>query len=247
MKSNYQDQLNEFSSLVRNPKLINPVNKRIGLYHDLVVANLDSVISPCFPVLKSILPDHLWRMLIVDFLSTKRATTPLFYKLPRVFVGFLKEKTLLAYPFAYELAHYEWIELEVELQECPLHEIQGDLDYPINLFYFERSNWARILSYQYDVHSIGREYLPLEQKPTYLIVYAKKQQVKFIKISEISYTLLNYMLNEQISAYQVIEQLQQTQANIDKAFLSAGMGRLLNDLYREGIIILLKKDINHAI
>jgi len=73
------------------------------------------LLSGFFPVMDSLFTEPNWRQLIAEFIRDFKAETPYFPKLGEEFIFFLSardgEKDDL--PFLLELAHYEWIELEL--------------------------------------------------------------------------------------------------------------------------------------
>lgn len=235
--SDYVTQLNDFSSLIRNPSENHHLdNDKISLYHSLVKKNLDSVISPCFPVLKQIIPKEIWKRLISELLAQHQLNTPLFYKAPLFLVNLLNNHPLPNYPFAASLAHYEWIELELELLDVSCKQEKSTYDREIYCYPLKLSEHARLLRYDYDVHNICNEYIPTTKSCTYLIVYVLHGEIQFTKISEINYQLLTYLFNEKVSAKETVAEICKVNPDVQKDSLTHEIHSLLNLLYYEGVI-----------
>jgi len=194
-----------FTQNIRNPQNTNPVKNvpaaRMKVYQKLVYNNIASILNRAFPVIVSILTQDQWAKLIHQFIKTNQAGSPYFYRIPKQFVDFLEndKQAPLEYPFLPELAHYEWIEIEVELETDRESEPKDLTIKPT----------VRVLSYQYPVHKISKNYLPQkpEQQPVFLVVYRDTNfKVKFMEINVLTACLLeklastNYNLETALNA-----------------------------------------------
>lgn len=236
----FQKVQEAFTGFIRGKITLLPpgVNlKQMKLYKTLVVNNLNEVISPCFPVLTSIVPQSLWAELLETFLANHHATTPLFHQVAREFVLFLKEMILPDYPFCYALAHYEWTELDLETQienDTPVKATQPVqlLDTPLQL-----KSTTRFLHYPFDVEHISREYQPKNPIDTFLLVYRENQdKVQFIKLNRLSYTLIHIMQEEKQSARQVIQHIKGLYPSLDLNHLVSACSIFIARLYDEGVL-----------
>ncbi|MDR0182609.1 DNA-binding domain-containing protein [Lysobacter arvi] len=168
--------------------------RRLAIYRDLVFNNLESLLAGNFPVLKQVLGDADWRALVRDFFRVHRAQTPLFPELGREFLRFLdarENRTPTLPPFAGELAHYEWVELALQISdaELPAFEADGDLldDVPV------LSPLAWPLAYAWPVHRIGPDHRPsvAPDEPTLLLVRRGRDgEVRFSQLSPLAFRLL---------------------------------------------------------
>lgn len=235
----FQKVQEAFTGFIRGKITLLPpgVNlKQMKLYKTLVVNNLNEVLSPCFPVLTSIVPQSLWAELLETFLANHHATTPLFHQVAREFVLFLKEMILPDYPFCYALAHYEWTELDLETQienDTPVKATQPIqlLDTPLQL-----KSTARLLHYSFDVEHISREYQPKDPIATFLLVYRDTQdKVQFIKLNRLSYTLIRIMQEDKQSARQVIQHIKGLYPSPDLNHLVSACSIFIARLYDEGV------------
>ena len=236
----FQNVQEAFTGFIRGKIAILPPGvslEQMKLYKTLVVNNLNEVLSPCFPVLTSILPKSLWVDLLEAFLENHHATTPLFHQVAREFVLFLKEMILPNYPFCYALAHYEWTELDLETQlkqDTPIKATQPFqlLDTPLQL-----KVTARLLHYQYDVENISKKYQPKDPIDTFLLVYRDTQgKVHFIKLNHLSATVIRIMQEDKQSARQVIQHIKDFYPSLDLNHLVSACSIFIAGLYDERVL-----------
>ncbi|KTD30531.1 DNA-binding domain-containing protein [Legionella israelensis] len=209
--------------------------KRLTIYRELLLNNLHDVVSPCFPVLLSILPKKIWWGILKDFLKHHQVLTPIFHEVPLCMVEYLKAHPVPGYPFAHELAHYEWVELEVEL--CEPQNTQPTAG-AISLLEqaWQLSNTARLLQYNYEVDKISPDYQPQTVFKTYLMVYQMKGEVEFLKINEMSFQLLSMMLHETMSAREIIHSLCEMHPQLNENELVSACIPFITQLYDEKIL-----------
>ena len=104
-------------------------DRRMGIYRNLFFNNIKSFMSSNFPVLKTLFSDAAWTRLCRDFYREYRCHTPLFPELPREFLRYLQDHRQAREddpPFMLELAHYEWVELALSLDEAELDDSEAD-------------------------------------------------------------------------------------------------------------------------
>lgn len=151
--------------------------ERMQIYQDLVFRNLENLLSGTFPVVKNITEPHSWETLVRGFIRDYRATTPHFPLLPQEFLSYLQnlyqndDSIFDHYPFIWELAHYEWVELDVQIAataELPQITAATQADNALEL-----NATAHILAYEWPVHQIGPELLPSQrpEAPTFLAAF----------------------------------------------------------------------------
>ncbi|WP_133139281.1 DUF2063 domain-containing protein [Legionella genomosp. 1] len=229
---------NTFSMACRGHDGINASEfdeKRLSIYQELLLNNLHEVVSPCFPVLLSILSSDTWWRILKDFLKHSRVLTPIFHELPLNIVEYLKTHPISDYPFASELAHYEWVELEVELSESQETQLVTSA---ISLLEqaWHLSPTARLLEYNYEVDKISPDYQPQITVKTYLIVYQMESEVEFLKLNEMSFQLLIMMLHESMSAKAIIHLLCEIHPQLNENELVSASIPLITHLYDEKIL-----------
>ena len=192
----------EFAAHIRNPAQ-NPApagieDRRMGIYRDLFYNNVESFLANGFPVLRELMNDSDWHALARDFFATHHCHSPLFLEIPREFLNYLEQERGEHpddFPFLYELAHYEWVELALSITETG-NDIaavaQGNLldGQPV------LSSTAWPLSYRYPVHRISPDFIPRPEdaQNTYLLVYRDSDdEVSFIELNQVSARLFSLL------------------------------------------------------
>lgn len=243
------DALHEFSAHIRNPE-VNPAPanieaRRMKIYSDLFYRNIEGFISSAFPVLRSISPDEYWQALVREFMVQHRAKTPYFSEIAQEFLHYLQQRQALNcegdFPFILELAHYEWVELALDTAES---DVLVSADWPVNNAEqrnFKVSPLVWCLAYQYPVHRIGPEFIPVEvsKEPINLLVYRNAEdEVGFMEVNAVTMALLQLIQNNpQLSLYEVLKKLALAVGTAcDESFVSYAQDLLLR-LYRLDIIL----------
>lgn len=174
-------------------------DRRMKIYRDLFYNNVESFLSNGFPVLRCLLADEAWHGMVRDFFSRHRCHTPYFLEISQEFLRYLqtvRQPRADDFPFLLELAHYEWLELAVDVDpdEIPLtgYDPDGDLlkQHPV------LSPLAHVAVYEYPVHTITASHLPdgPGSQPVCLVVYRDHQdQVRFMEINAATVLLLELL------------------------------------------------------
>ena len=177
-------------------------DRRMAIYRDLFFNNIKSFLSSNFPVLRSLYEEEAWTTLCREFYKNYRCHTPLFPEIPREFLKYLQDHRQdyeADLPFMLELAHYEWVELGLELDESEPDDIKVDKDGDLLQGVPVLSPLAWPLSYKFPVHQIRPEFQPTEvpAEPTHLLVWRQSNfEVKFMQLNTISLLLLEKMKEE---------------------------------------------------
>jgi hypothetical protein len=196
---------------VKSPAPDGVEERRLQVYRDLIYSNVEGFVSGGFPVLRSLYDDSQWRELVRLFMDRHRCRSPYFLEISQEFVAFLMDEHQARDcdpPFMTELAHYEWVELALDVSEAELPEAV-DVD-KIEDAVLRLSPLAWVLSYHFPVHQIGPAYRPTTAaEATFLVVYRNRQdQVKFMALSGASARLLELMReNHQASVAETLSQL----------------------------------------
>jgi hypothetical protein len=154
-----------FAAHIRDPQSVAAPegieDRRMGIYRDLFFNNIVNFLSGNFPVLRTLYTEKEWTTLCREFYRDYRCHTPLFPELPREFLQYLQDHRQDHEgdpPFMLELAHYEWVELALSLDEADIDTIEvdpeGDLLHGIPVL----SPLAWPLSYRYPVHHIRADF-----------------------------------------------------------------------------------------
>ena len=178
----------EMAQFLRDPAGENPPEgieqRRLQVYRDLVYRNIEGFISSGFPILHSLYDEAAWESLVREFILTHRCKTPLFLQISEEFLEFLAAREATPErPFEAELAHYEWLELAVDVSEGHVPPLEEAID--AENVRAVVSPVSRLGSYQYPVHRIGPSFQPTEAaEPTFLLVYRdREQRVQFMELS----------------------------------------------------------------
>ena len=108
--------------------------RRLKIYEDLVYSNIEGFISGGFPVLRSLYGDAGWHELVRSFIGRHRCHSPYFLEISREFLEYLAQEHRLREcdpPFIAELAHYEWVELALDVSVETLPPESGPEDDPL--------------------------------------------------------------------------------------------------------------------
>lgn len=178
-------------------------DRRMAIYRDLFFNNIKNFLSSNFPVLNSLFDEQEWTRLCRDFYRDFRCHTPLFPEIPREFLKYLQDHSQPYEndrPFMLELAHYEWVELGLALDESEPDDIKVDSDGDLMQGVPVLSPLSWPLSYQFPVHQIRPDFQPSEvpAEPTHLLVWRQSNyEVRFMQLNTISLLLLEKMKEQQ--------------------------------------------------
>ncbi|MGH8497405.1 MAG: HvfC family RiPP maturation protein [Methylococcales bacterium] len=244
----FTQQQTRFTAYIRDPESSSVPEgiekRRIDLYRELMFNNVESFLSTCFPVLRGIMNDRSWTVMVQNFFSRHRCQTPYFSRIPEEFFEYLQQERgekNKDFPFLLELAHYEWVELALSLaaDEAPAQG-RGDLSSGALKHAYRLSDVAWPLLYRYPVHKISKSYKPEEppQQPTYLLVYRNPDdQIKFMEINAVTYRFLQMLdANQNKTAEDCLIDLASEILRLDRnKFLEYG-GEILQSFWVRGII-----------
>ncbi len=179
--------------------------RRMRIYNELVYNTIEGFVAGGFPVLRALFDDRDWHQLIRRFVSSHRCQTPYFLEIGQEFLRFIESEPgsgAAPRPFLLELAHYEWVEIALDVAE---EEIEGPAIDPAGdplcgIPVLSPLAWP--LSYRFPVHRICREFQPTQPgpDPSCLIVYRDAADaVKFIESNPVTLRMLALMDGEHSS------------------------------------------------
>ena len=247
-----------FTRFLRNP-IARPIPtdlpaKRIQIYQDLVFRNLENLLSGTFPVVKNITEPQSWETLVCGFIRDYRATTPHFPLLPQEFLGYLQDLSQKndlifdRYPFIWELAHYEWVELDVQIAETPeLPQITAATKADNAL---ELNSTAHILAYEWPVHQIGPGFIPTQRPgaPTFLAAFQNAAaDCEFMSLTPLAALLLeNIERHRTCSLADHVALLAQQHDALSQQSLFDDAVNLVDRMRRRGLVLCPRGQANSS-
>ena len=192
--------------------------RRLQVYRELFFDNVSGLLAGTFPVLHTTLGADRWARLVRDFYRDHHCRTPLFLEVPREFVDYLADQREAQpgdAPFLYELAHYEWVELALAIDEQDLASVVADRSGDLLAGVPVLSPLAWPLAYRFAVHELGPEYQPDEppaQPSFYIARRDRRDVVGFMRVNAVTLRL--------------VERLQQDPQRTGLAHLEALAGEL---------------------
>jgi hypothetical protein len=221
-----------FSAHVRDPSANPPPPdvepRRMRVYVDLVYNNIERFLANTFRVARTLLDDVAWHALVRDFVKRHVSSSPYFHEIPLEFVHFLQHERQLASdpPFLLELAHYEWVELalDIDTREIPTADVDATGDVLMGIPVVSPLAWS--LAYRYPVHRIapGRTPDSVPDEPTFLVVYrGRDDRVHFLEGNRVTARLLTLLAGAELSGTRALEQIAEELSGYDRnAVLDGG-------------------------
>lgn len=198
----------QFSAHIRDPEQhaapTDIEDRRMTIYRELFYNNIEGFISGNFPVIRKLFSEQGWHKLVRRFFRDYRCHTPLFPEIPREFIRFLEqEQPSKSKPFLLELAHYEWVEMALEIDNNSLDLDKIDCDGDLLEGKPVLSPQAWLLRYEWPVHKISPDYQPitLPSKPTFILINRNPaDKVEFTHLNQVSARLLELIKNDSSSS-----------------------------------------------
>ena len=224
-------------------------SRRISIYTDLIFRNIENFIANSFPVLRQVIHDDEWHIILRGFLKKHISRTPYFPKLPLEFLNYLEqEQDEIELPaFCIELAHYEWIEISLSFdpREISFKNVDqnGDLLKGIPVL----NLLAQSLIYQWPVHKISSNFVPKEKpdEPTYLIVYRDHlYDVGFIELNQIAAKLIEELQkNTDKTGKEILLDIAKQLQHPDPKVVIKGGFEVIQDFKKKDILLGVRNNI----
>lgn len=218
----------------RRPAGVPP--RRAAIYRELLYNNLEGFLLACFPVTRRLLGDRRWRQLVRAFFRDARCRTPYFREIPREFLDWLGTLERAPTPWLLELAHYEWVELALDVMEAapPVHDPCGDLLNGVPLL----APAAMNLGYAWPVHRIGPAFRPRKPRQTQLLVFRDAEdEVQFVELNPVSARLVSLLEDRRLTGRAASLRVAQEIGHPDPDGVVAHGAALLEDLRANGAIL----------
>lgn len=237
----------QLAAHIRDPDKLPPPGieeRRLAIYRELFYNSLQGLLAGNFPVIRKLLAGDGWHGLVRDFYRDFRCVTPLFPELPREFIQYLQLRADTGRgdpPWLLELAHYEWVELALDLSDADPadspHAPDGDLLDGVPVL----SPLAWPLAYAWPVHRLGPDYRPdaAPEAATFLLVQRDAgHKVRFSELSALTFRLLQRLSDQAglSGREQLLALAAEAQSPDPMAFLA--QGRDMFEQLRAGGVIL---------
>jgi hypothetical protein len=230
----------QFSDSLRNPSSILSINdiepRRLKIYQDLFFNNVMSFASSAFPVLKELMSQNQWDELVRDFFIGHKCETPYFLEISEEFISYLEYAKFDFLPaFAYQLAHWEWMELYADVAETDdVSETIDNLDLT-DVITTNDCTWN--VAYDFSVHKISTEYIPIDTQTTFLIVHRDDDlRVGFIEINPLSMLLFEQLKSNITDSLGTLLHDIAEQQNMDSHFVVSGGLEIIRQWGRLGLL-----------
>ena len=244
----FQNYQRAFTGHIRDPKGASRPKgvpaRRMKVYNELLYNNLEGFLLACFPVCRAILGQRKWARLVREFFREHRCHTPYFRQIPGEFLQYLQDAWQCPDDmpeFLPELAHYEWVELELSTstrdEETPAHDAAGDLmqGHPLP------NPVMQVLAYRYPVHQLGPRNKPkaAPEAPTFLIAFRNPEfEVRFSAINAATARLLQMLLDDaHLTGQAAIARLSAEMGQAETPAMVEGGRRTLAELQAMGAIL----------
>ena len=214
--------------------------RRLAIYRDLLFNNIEGLLAGNFPVVSELLGERRWTALVRDFYREHRCRTPLFPELAREFLRYLEARDELEPAFLLELAHYEWVELALQLSDAALDPAEFDADADLLDGVPVLSPLAWPLAYVWPVHRIGAQFQPEAPPPQPTLLLLRREadgEVRFSELSPLAYRLVERLgESPELSGREQLQALA-TEAGSDDLASFVVQGRaLLEQMRSNGVV-----------
>lgn len=175
---------------------------RIAVYRELFFNNVEGLLTGFFPVLHSLYSRDDWLVLVREYIARHSARTPYFLEIAQEFVGFLEAEYQAGPkdpPFLRELAHYEWLELVLDVAEDEIpdsgFETDGDLLYDMPVL----NPVAVLTRYRWPVHRVSAQSPDISPEETWLLVYRDRaDRVRFQELNAVAARLYSLVRDQEV-------------------------------------------------
>ncbi|MBF8729907.1 MULTISPECIES: HvfC family RiPP maturation protein [Pseudomonas] len=215
--------------------------RRLAVYRQLFLGNMQSLLSGSFPVLSATLAQAQWQSLTAEFYAGHRCKTPLFTEVAGEWVNYLETRADLP-GWVAELAHYEWVETVLLLSDAadPSHDPEGDLLDGVPLL----SSLAMPLAYAWPVSHIGPDHIPLEApvEPTLLLARrGADQKIHFARLAPLAHALLVSLQQQPVTGREHLAVVAGW-AGVERGVIESQGSALLHSLKAQGVVIGTARD-----
>lgn len=254
MPPNFQQTQTAFTHWLRHPTQAalpaDVLPERMHTYRELLLNNVTHFVDSAYPVTKALLPDTLWRRLVIDFFEQYHCKSPYFYDISlhfREFISVHSEPELTKTPWLIELLHFEWSEMAADLAEVPNPSTEPDVqladeslwhapDTPLQL---AMPTWP--LAYQWPVASwtVATPLEELQMSPQTVLLWRNADDhVCTLIVQPIAAWLIERLQNEPYTLNDLASQLHTFSPDLSHEDALAVIRRTFLQLQRSGLAFL---------
>ncbi len=223
-------------------------DRRLQIYRELLFNNIEGLLSGNFPVIGKLLGQDAWKALVRDFYRDHRCHTPLFPEIAREFLRYLEVRGEVERPddppFLQELAHYEWVELALQIAEVD-GDIGVDSDGDLLDGAPALSPLVWPLAYAWPVHRIGPDFRPDQPPaaPTLLLLRRDDDgTVRFSELSPLAFRLVQRLgESPQLSGREQLQALAVEAGSSEVAAFVEQGAALLEQMRGSGVVLGMRR------
>ena len=182
-----------------------------------------------------------WKVLARSFFIEHTCRSPYFIDISKEFVEYLSSEYELGESdpvFMRELAHYEWLELDVSVRQSTQIVRTWDGHSPIT--HVQMSDLASLVSYQYPVHQISADFYPKQAgEVVYIVVYRDAtDEVNFTLINAVSAHLLNTIIQQRVVTVDSLSKTMfEAMPQLDLQQITESLQQVLQQLLKQEILL----------
>lgn len=232
-QQNFQTIQSQFAQTIRDPdneKVSGDFEaRRLKVYQELFYNNVESFAASSFPVLKEILSEENWHVLVRAFFIQHKCETPYFLEISEEFLAYLQsameaDSFDFLPEYAWQLAHWEWMELHADVADAKSSMLISKVsDEQLLTSRLQLSETAWCCAYDYPVHQISEENSAPEPVATYLMVYRNGQdEVGFNELNPLSAALFEAIRQNPDSTAEALLSQLADQAGLDHQMVQQG-------------------------
>lgn len=219
-------------------------DRRLQVYRELFFDNVSGLLAGTFPVLHATLGANRWARLVRDFYREHHCRTPLFLEMPREFVDYLgdeREARPDDPPFLHELAHFEWVELALAVDEQDLTMVSADPAADLLEGVPVLSPLAWPLAYRFPVHRLGPDYQPTEPpaEPSFYIARRdRRDEVGFIQVNAVTLRLVERLQQDpELTGLAHLEALADELPQLAREIVMSGGAAALREMLDADVVL----------
>lgn len=240
----------QMADAVRFPSQAAPFGiqqERLEVYRELVLNNVSNFVRSAFPVLRQICGYEVFDIKIRQFFQQSQLDSPYFVEIPEAFMYWLQDFADDLPPFTLELAHYEWLELELFRRETEQQANGQSLIWSADFVLSDHEHRAiavtsllEVAAYQFPVHQLSEQYQPASppEQPTFLAVYrGADDQVQFMQLDALSAATIQLLQSSAMTFHQLIAAIAKLVPGLDREAITVGVINLLRQLNKNKLVL----------